>query len=73
MALSHPCWQLSHVGRREAVLSTQRGGQDALARLFALCVAALPSAPAETGGLASICSSASHSLGAFNPASRPPL
>ena len=54
----------------EAVLSTQCGGQDALARLFALCVAALPSAPGETGGLASICSSVSHSLGAFNPASQ---
>lgn len=36
MALSHPCWQLSHVGRREAVLSTQRGGQDALARLLSV-------------------------------------
>ena len=38
----------------EAVLSTQCGGQDALARLFALCVAALPSAPGETGGLAAL-------------------
>lgn len=44
MAFSHLCWQLSHLGRGEAVLSTQCGGQDALARLFALCVATLPSA-----------------------------
>ena len=73
MAFSHLCWQLSHLGRGEAVLSTQCGGQDALACLFALCVATLPSAPGETGGMASICSSASHCLGAFNPASRPPL
>lgn len=30
MAFSHLYWQLSHLGKGEAVLSTQDGGQDAL-------------------------------------------
>lgn len=30
MAFSHLCWQPGHLGKGEAVLSTQYGGQDAL-------------------------------------------
>lgn len=54
---SHLCWQLSHLGRGEAALSTQNGGQGALAHLFALSVAGLPSSPGETGSLAEMSSS----------------
>ena len=57
MAFSHLCWQLSHLGRGEVVLSTQYDGQDALAHLSALCVTGLPSYPAEAGGLAGMSSS----------------
>lgn len=48
MAFSHLCWQLSHLGRGEAVLSTQCGGQDALARFVCSLCGYTPLRPGET-------------------------
>lgn len=56
-----PCWQLGHLGKGEAVLSTQDSGQDALFTYFALCGrASLLPPPQETGGLAGAPSGCGH-------------